>query len=83
MAYIKEERYDEQITAAIAGHYKEILRLLGEDPEREGLVKTPARVAKALTFLTRGYRQKLKSVVNGAYFTSGTNHMVILKDIEL
>ncbi len=56
---------------------------LGEDPNREGLKKTPLRVARSLSFLTRGYRQKLKTVVNGAYFTSGTNHMVILKDIEL
>ena len=56
---------------------------LGEDPEREGLKKTPERVAISLTFLTRGYRQNLKAVVNGAYFTSGTNHMVVLKDIEL
>ena len=62
---------------------KELLIELGEDPSREGLKKTPERVAKSLTFLTQGYRQKLKAVVNGAYFTSGTNHMVILKDIEL
>ena len=45
MAYIKEERYDKETTEAIAAHYKEILKLLGEDPEREGLVKTPERVA--------------------------------------
>ena len=57
MAYIKEERYDEGTTAAIAEHYREILRLLGEDPEREGLVKTPERVAKALQFLTHGAQQ--------------------------
>ena len=62
---------------------KKILVELGEDPEREGLRKTPQRVAKAMTFLTRGYRQQLKAVVNGAYFTSGTNHMVIVKNIEL
>ena len=67
----------------IAELVRELLVELGEDPEREGLKKTPARVAKAMTFLTRGYRQKLKAVVNGAYFTSGTNHMVIVKDIEL
>ena len=67
----------------IAGLVKQLLIELGEDPEREGLKKTPLRVAKSLSFLTRGYRQKLKAVVNGAYFTSGTNHMVILKDIEL
>ena len=62
---------------------RELLVELGEDPEREGLKKTPERVAKSLKFLTRGYRQNLKKVVNGAKFTSGTNHMVILKDIEL
>lgn len=67
----------------IAALVKELLVELGEDPEREGLVKTPQRVAKSLTYLTRGYRQNLKKVVNGAKFTSGTNHMVILKDIEL
>ena len=67
----------------IAGLVKQLLVELGEDPEREGLKKTPARVAKSLAYLTRGYRQNLKAVVNGAYFTSGTNHMVILKDIEL
>jgi len=67
----------------IASLVKELLVALGEDPSREGLVKTPVRVAKSLAFLTRGYRQNLKSVVNGAKFTSGTNHMVILKDIEL
>ena len=67
----------------IAKLVRELLLELGEDPGREGLRKTPVRVAKSLAFLTQGYRQKVKAVVNGAYFTSGTNHMVILKDIEL
>ena len=67
----------------IAALVKELLIELGENPAREGLKKTPQRVAKSLAFLTRGYRQNLKAVVNGAKFTSGTNHMVILKDIEL
>ena len=67
----------------IAKLVRDLLVELGEDPEREGLKKTPQRVAKSLTFLTRGYRQNLRKVVNGAKFTSGTNHMVILKDIEL
>lgn len=67
----------------LAALVSEILVELGEDPEREGLKKTPMRVAKAMTYLTRGYRQNLKTVVNNAKFTSGTNHMVILKDIEL
>ena len=67
----------------IAKLVRDLLVELGEDPDREGLKKTPQRVAKSLTFLTSGYQQNLKAVVNGAKFTSGTNHMVILKDIEL
>ena len=66
----------------IAALVKELLAELGEDPGREGLAKTPKRVAQSLAFLTQGYRQNVKSVINGALFTSGTNHMVILKDIE-
>ena len=67
----------------IATLVKQLLVELGEDPTREVLKKTPTRVAKSLVFMTRGYRQNIKAVVNGAYFTSDTNHMVILKDIEL
>ena len=67
----------------IAELVRALLVELGEDPSREGLVKTPVRVAKSLSFLTRGYRQNLRAVVNGALFTSDTNHMVIVKDIEL
>ena len=67
----------------IAALVRALLAELGEDPERDGLKKTPVRVARSLAFLTRGYRQNLKAVVNGAKFASGTNHMVILKDIEL
>ena len=67
----------------IAALVKSLLKELGEDPARDGLKKTPERVAKSLTYLTRGYRQNVKAVVNGAYFASGTNHMVILKNIEL
>ena len=67
----------------IAALVKKLLAELGEDVSREGLAKTPLRVAKSLSFLTQGYRQRVKAVVNGALFTSGTNHMVILKDIEL
>ena len=68
MAYIKEERYDKETTEAIAAHYKEILRLLGEDPEREGLVKTPERVAKALQFLTHGSQQDGAEILRSAMF---------------
>lgn len=67
----------------ISSLVKSLLMELGEDVDREGLKKTPERVAKSLIYLTRGYRQNVKAVVNGAYFTSGTNHMVILNGIEL
>ena len=80
---MKQARKREPNQKKIAALVKSLLIELGEDPEREGLKKTPERVAKSLTYLTRGYRQSVKAVVNGAYFTSGTNHMVILKNIEL
>ena len=83
MAYIKEEKYDEQTTAAIAEHYREILRLLGEDPEREGLVKTPERVAKALQFLTHGSQQDGAEILRSAMFKEEYQQMVLVKDIEL
>lgn len=73
-------RPDEKKIAALV---RQLLLELGEDPEREGLKKTPQRVAKSMAYLTQGNRQRLGKVVNGAYFTSGTNHMVILKGIEL
>lgn len=83
MAYIKEEKYDEQVTAEIAAHYKEILRLLGEDPEREGLVKTPERVAKALQFITKGYQEDGGEIIRSAIFNEEYKQMVLVKDIEL
>lgn len=63
--------------------YREILRSLGEDPEREGLLDTPQRAAKAMRFLTQGYGQNLKEVLNGAVFASDSNEMVIVRNIEL
>ena len=83
MAYNKVENYDEQTTAAIAAHYKEILKLLGEDPEREGLVKTPERVAKALQFLTHGAHQDGAEILRSAMFKEEYQQMVLVKDIEL
>ena len=83
MAYRKIEEYDAATTTEIAAHIKEILRLLGEDPEREGLLKTPERVAKAMQFLTQGYFQEGKVIVQSALFQEPYNHMVIVKDIEL
>ena len=62
---------------------RELLRALGEDPEREGLQKTPERVAKAMAFLTSGYRTDVPALINGAIFTQTTNSMVIVKNIEV
>ena len=63
--------------------YRELLVQLGENPDREGLVDTPKRAAKALEFLTSGYRQDLETIVNGAVFSSDTDEMVVVRDIEL
>ncbi len=63
--------------------FYDLLKELGEDPEREGLRDTPHRVAESYKFLTRGYRQNIDEVLNDAYFTAEDNHMVIIKDIEL
>ena len=67
----------------IAGLVRELLVEIGEDPEREGLRDTPARMAEALSFLTNGYRQTPKQVVNGAVFQAHLNHMIIVRDIEI
>ena len=83
MAYRKIEEYDEKTTKELAGHVKAILELLGEDPEREGLVKTPERVAKAWQFLTQGYEQNGETIVRSAVFTEPYSQMVLVKDIEL
>ena len=63
----------------LAGHYKEVLKLLGEDPEREGLAKTPMRVAKAMQILTRGYTQDAHKVLTDALFDEKYNQMVIVR----
>ena len=70
-------------TQKIESLVRQLLIELGEDPEREGLVKTPLRVAKALAFLTHGYRSSPEEVINQALFTQTTSGMVIVKDIEL
>jgi GTP cyclohydrolase I len=83
MAYRKLEQYDETTTKELAEHVQAILKLIGEDPEREGLLKTPERVAKAMQFLTQGYFQDGKEIIRSALFQEPYNHMVIVKDIEL
>ena len=74
--------HDEKLIAEIAGHYREILRLIGEDPEREGLLKTPERAAKALVDITQGYRQNPLEIARKAIFEPGGSKIVIVKDIE-
>lgn len=66
----------------IAYHYKEILKIIGEDVTREGLHKTPMRAAKALAYMTRGYRQDPDEIINGAIFSHEGSRMVVVKDIE-
>ena len=83
MAFRKIEDYDPQTTQELAVHYKEILRLLGEDPEREGLLKTPERVAKSMQFLTQGYHMDGAEILRSAMFKEDYRQMVIVKDIEL
>ena len=64
-------------------HYRSILEMIGEDPSRGGLLDTPARAAKAMSFLTRGYGETLAQVVNNALFDSETSEMILVQDIEL
>ncbi len=68
---------------ALAVHYKEVLKLIGEDPEREGLVKTPERMARAIKFLTQGYDQNPAAILKSAMFKEEYREMVIVKDIQL
>ncbi len=83
MAYTKIEQYDEKVTSGLIEHYRGSIGLLGEDPDREGLVKTPERVAKAMQFLTQGYQIDPKVILNSAKFHEEVSEMVIVKDIEL
>ncbi|GAC1386410.1 MAG: GTP cyclohydrolase I FolE [Ginsengibacter sp.] len=83
MAYKKTEHYDENTTAKLSTNYKDIIGLLGEDPKREGLLKTPERIAKAMQFLTQGYDLDAKEILNSAKFHEPISEMIIVKDIEL
>ena len=83
MSYTKIEQYDEAKIAALSTHYKNILTDLGEDASREGLEKTPQRVAKANLFLTQGYQMNAVEIINSAKFKESYSEMVIVKDIEL
>ena len=83
MSYKKEETFDDRITEELAGHYREVLRLIGEDPAREGLLKTPLRVARSMQFLTKGYQEDGAEILRSAMFREEYHQMVVVKDIEL
>ncbi|MBR5131954.1 MAG: GTP cyclohydrolase I FolE [Alistipes sp.] len=81
--YRREDIYNPEKIEELMGHYREILRLLGEDPDREGLLKTPERVAKAMSFITKGYSQNPIDILRSAIFKEEYQQMVLVKDIEL
>ena len=83
MAYHKKEGFDKEPTEALIKNYSSIISLLGEDPEREGLLKTPERMAKAMHYMTHGYSQNAVEILNSARFKEEVSEMVIVKDIEL
>ena len=76
-------QYNEEALEKLAHHNKEILSIIGEDPEREGLEKTPLRVAKSLGYLTKGYSENAVDILKSALFNEDAHEMVIVKDIEL
>lgn len=83
MAYTKIEQYDEETTQELAKNYKNVLDLIGEDSEREGLELTPIRVARSIQFLTQGYQMDGKAILNSAKFKEEYQQIVLVKDIEL
>jgi GTP cyclohydrolase I len=81
--YEKIDRYNPTLIESISAHYKDILQLIGEHPSREGLLKTPERVAKAMLYLTQGYDLNAKEILQSAMFKEEYSQMVIVKDIEV
>ena len=81
--YRKVEYFNKERIDKLSYHYREILKLLGEDPDREGLVNTPQRVAKAMQFITRGYHEDPEEILRSALFKENYRQMVIVKDIEV
>lgn len=83
MAYKKVEHYDEDVTKEIMENYRDTLRLIGENPDREGLLKTPERIAKAMQYATQGYQQDASAILNSAKFHEDVSEMIVVKNIEL
>lgn len=77
------DAYNKSQIDELSGHYEKIIKLVGEDPSREGLLKTPERVAKAMQFLTQGYEQDAVKILKSALFTEEHQQMVLVKDIEM
>ena len=83
MAYKKIEQFEEKITSELITSYKNILGLLNEDPDREGLLKTPERIARAMQYITQGYHLDATAIINSAKFHEDVSEMIVVKDIEL
>ena len=83
MNYKKKEVYNEEAVNELKENYKNIIKIMGEDPEREGLLKTPERIAKAMLFNTRGYEMDAIAILNSAKFHEDISEMIVVKDIEL
>src|SRR3984957_10618358 len=83
MGYTKTEQYDEKVTGELIENYKHTIDLLGEDSSREGLLKTPERVAKAMQFLMQGYDLDAHAILDSAKFHEDVSEMIIVKDIEI
>ena len=83
MAYHKTEHFDEEITKELMENYKRSLSLLGEDPDREGLIKTPERVARSMQYMTHGYGMNAQAILNSAKFNEEVSEMIVVKDIEV
>lgn len=83
MSYTKSEHFNEEITSGLITSYKETIGLLGEDPQREGLLKTPERVARAMQYMTQGYQMDARAILDSAKFHEPVSEMIVVKDIEL
>lgn len=81
--YQKEETYNQEVIDMLTENYRSVIESVGEDTEREGLLKTPERVAKAMLYMTQGYQMDAKAILNSAKFQESYSEMVIVKDIEL
>jgi len=83
VGYQKEETYNQETIATLVDNYRSAIGAIGEDTEREGLLKTPERMAKAMLYMTQGYQMDAKAILNSAKFHESYSEMVIVKDIEL